>query len=190
MHPTVCCSSWGHAHPGASGRLGIDCMVVGMIPRVFAFRTQGMQRLRWAAQADNGPVGEPVFRLRRTTKAVFDDFRQWVADDPSEVACDEVITHARVKAILDTLHSDQLHTEATAMGSFTRKARATMTFGTLRTSIRRAQLARMAPMIREHQTASVGERCAYSRASCWVLVCANCRFPSCKCAAYVGHSLT
>ena len=84
-------------------------MVVGMIPRVFAFRTQGMQRLRWAAQADNGPVGEPVFRLRRTTKAVFDDFRQWVADDPSEVACDEVITHARVKAILDTLHSDQLH---------------------------------------------------------------------------------
>ena len=27
------------------------------------------------------------------------------------------------------------------------------------------------PMIREHQTASVGERCPYSRASCWVLVC-------------------
>ena len=27
------------------------------------------------------------------------------------------------------------------------------------------------PMIREHQTASVGERCAYSRASCWVLAC-------------------
>ena len=27
------------------------------------------------------------------------------------------------------------------------------------------------PMIREHQTASVGEHCACSRASCWVLVC-------------------
>ena len=53
-----------------------------------------------------GPVGEPVFR---TTKAMFDDFLQWVADDASEVACDEVITHARVKAILDTLYSDQLH---------------------------------------------------------------------------------
>ena len=84
-------------------------MVVGMIPRVFGFRTQGMHMLlrRWAAQVEViGPVGEPVFR---TTKAVFDDFRQWVADDASEVACDEVITHARVKAILDTLHSDQLH---------------------------------------------------------------------------------
>ena len=39
---------------------------------------------------------------------MFDDFLQWVADDASEVACDEVITHARVKAILDTLYSDQL----------------------------------------------------------------------------------
>ena len=27
------------------------------------------------------------------------------------------------------------------------------------------------PVIREHQTASVGEHCACSRASCWVLVC-------------------
>ena len=105
----VCCSPWGHAHAGASGRLGIGCMDIGMIPRVFAFRTQGMHMLlrRWAAQDELiGPVGEPVFR---TTKAMFDDFRQWVADDASKVACDEVITHARVKAILDTLYSDQLH---------------------------------------------------------------------------------
>ena len=84
-------------------------MDIGMIPRVFAFRTQGMHMLlrRWAAQDELiGPVGEPVFR---TTKAMFDDFLRWVADDASEVACDEVITHARVKAILDTLYSDQLH---------------------------------------------------------------------------------
>ena len=115
-----------------------------MIPRVFAFRTQGMHMLlrRWAAQDELiGPVGEPVFR---TTKAMFDDFLQWVADDASEVACDEVITHARVKAILDTLYSDQLH-RGDRNGLQHNKARATMTFGTLRTSIRRAQLARTAP---------------------------------------------
>ena len=167
-------------------------MVVGMIPRVFAFRTQGMQRLRWAAQADNGPVGEPVFRLRRTTKAVFDDFRQWVADDPSEVACDEVITHARVKAILDTLHSDQLH-RGDRNGLLHKKGPGNHDLWDF-TDVDPSR------PVGSDGADDQGASDCFRRGTLCILtcvvlgsrvcICANCRFPSCKCAAYVGHSLT